>query len=94
LNELEQAQWEAMAEAPDEGDRLARSREAMIIDGEERHLLGLDEEGIPVERTVVQTTTLVTTEHRVPSEEKQEVEQAPEEQEEAPQREPSQGSGG
>ena len=86
LNEKEMAQWDAMAEE-EERDRMARSREAMIIDGEQRHLIGVDEQGIPVEQTTVQTTTLISTEHQVPAEESVK-------EEEEIQREPSQGSGG
>lgn len=73
LTEQEQAQWETIAAQgisqqqhaydTDELDRLARSREAMIIDGKEQHLLGFNTDGVPVEQTTIQTTTLISTEH-------------------------------
>ncbi|CAK5066863.1 unnamed protein product [Meloidogyne enterolobii] len=71
LNEQEQAQWEEMTGAQVEGepenneamDYLQRSRKAMVVDGDEQHLMEYDEEGHPVGQTTVKTTTLITTEH-------------------------------
>ena len=93
LNEQEQAQWESMGDA-EERDRLARSREAMIIDGEERHLIQVDDGGRPIEQTTVQTTTLITSEHQMPIEEVEEELKVQEPKEPSLQREPSQGSEG
>ena len=93
LNEQEQAQWESMGDA-EERDRLARSREAMIIDGEERHLIQVDDGGRPIEQTTVQTTTLITSEHQMPIEEAEEEPKVQEPKEPSLQREPSQSSEG
>jgi len=93
LNEQEQAQWESMGDV-EERDRLARSREAMIIDGEERHLIQVDDGGRPIEQTTVQTTTLITSEHQMPIEEAEEEPKVQEPKEPSLQREPSQGSEG
>lgn len=100
MTDKEHEQWKAAASAgpaaaDEEWDRIARSREAMIIDGQEQHVAHADEYG-QQEPIRVQTTTLIT-EHMVPEEEQQvgavhEVHEERPAQEE--QREPSQGSEG
>uniref|UniRef100_A0A183BHZ8 Death domain-containing protein n=1 Tax=Globodera pallida TaxID=36090 RepID=A0A183BHZ8_GLOPA len=111
LTDKEHDQWETLATADTDAvadqhlERAARSREAMVIDGQPQQVVDWDEQGRPVGTTTVQTTTLVT-EHVLPKEEEKDVEeehhvqpvQVPAEQEEhlkeEEQREPSQGSEG
>uniref|UniRef100_A0A914IEY1 Ankyrin n=1 Tax=Globodera rostochiensis TaxID=31243 RepID=A0A914IEY1_GLORO len=111
LTDKEHEQWETLATADTDAvadqhlERAARSREAMVIDGQPQQLVTRDEHGRPVGTTTVQTTTFVT-EHVLPREEEEEEDveaeqhvqpvQVPAEQEEhlieEEQREPSQGS--